>query len=757
MNSQTLAMSSNPDQESGEHQTPANFFAVIHRLFRGRYSFAVPAVLLLAIAGGVAGYVLGGPVYTSTGVIRILPTLPRILYSTELTEVPQGVRFQQFVKTQAALITTDRVLQRAIEDKNLPPEDLAVADFRRLLDIRTDRDAPELIYVTVTTRLPSNSRAVVSAAISSYMELYGGRGALRQPELINTLEELKRKRQAEIRTKQNQIRTLTEEWGTENLGSLHEVTMSRIAELTKELRRIDTQVFSLQSQADQWAGIESNVEGFVSSDLNEIISVLGQTPQMVDLAVQRTQYQSVLRDLESSGIRTEHRSYRQAQGSLLQIESDIRKVARRRLEQGADSRAVAQQLSVATASRDSLATEISKAQSESIRIGAMRSQVDQLNMEIDGLRTDLKRIEERSQAIALESKVEDFPDIGSRISIISPASMPIEPSGDSRRKLGAFGFVGTGGLAFMSFALVGVLDRRLRYSDDLSEGARKLPLLAVLPSSERATDEFGPIAIANTIHRIRIQLQRLVGHEHRRPIVVTSSYCGEGKTSVVLSLGLSYAHAGYRVLLVDFDLVGRALTRHLSKNAPLGLTAAVAASTPQDWTQPTQIQNLSLLGSHPDDELEGSRFTAGEIDLFFDRLAAAYDVVLVDTGPLLGGIETSIACTAAEGVILVVGRGTAQSVLTQCMDQIQFIGATAFGLVFNRASHEDFFHSPSSQSQSTRSRRPERGDGSLMPAKRWCEDLSNIPLAEVLASTLAVGASKNGAGHVPGTSTERAS
>jgi hypothetical protein len=55
----------------------------VHGLLRGRYWIAILLALLGAVGGAVGGYKIQAPEYTSTGLIRVQPSLPRVLYQNE--------------------------------------------------------------------------------------------------------------------------------------------------------------------------------------------------------------------------------------------------------------------------------------------------------------------------------------------------------------------------------------------------------------------------------------------------------------------------------------------------------------------------------------------------------------------------------------------------------------------------------------------------------------------------------------------------
>jgi Mrp family chromosome partitioning ATPase len=72
-----------------------------------------------------------------------------------------------------------------------------------------------------------------------------------------------------------------------------------------------------------------------------------------------------------------------------------------------------------------------------------------------------------------------------------------------------------------------------------------------------------------------------------------------------------------------------------------------------------------------------------------------YDMILIDTGPILGSIEGSSVAAAADGVILCIARGQHRPLTDRAIAHLQAIGARMAGVVFNRAEAHDFERSVS--------------------------------------------------------------
>jgi len=72
-----------------------------------------------------------------------------------------------------------------------------------------------------------------------------------------------------------------------------------------------------------------------------------------------------------------------------------------------------------------------------------------------------------------------------------------------------------------------------------------------------------------------------------------------------------------------------------------------------------------------------------------------FDLIIVDTGPILGSIEASLVCAAADRTILAVARNQQRPLVEKSIQHLQAIGAQLAGVVFNRAQARDFERSMS--------------------------------------------------------------
>jgi capsular exopolysaccharide synthesis family protein len=200
------------------------------------------------------------------------------------------------------------------------------------------------------------------------------------------------------------------------------------------------------------------------------------------------------------------------------------------------------------------------------------------------------------------------------------------------------------------------------------------------------------------------------GVDERRVFALTSASPGDGKTSLTLALGLSFAASGSRTLLIDCDLVGAGLTARLNVTSSEGVLEAIASRSVQEYVRPTEVADLSVLPVGSAHAYHASTLSPAAVRRLVADAKKHFDVVLVDTGPILGSIEASPVAAAADGVILTVSRGQQRPLVEKSLQHLIGIGAKLAGVVFNRAQSRDFEQSVSRMSLHS-VRRLNRGNG----------------------------------------------
>jgi len=138
--------------------------------------------------------------------------------------------------------------------------------------------------------------------------------------------------------------------------------------------------------------------------------------------------------------------------------------------------------------------------------------------------------------------------------------------------------------------------------------------------------------------------------------IAANGTCGEAD-HVALNLAASFAQIGKRVLIVDSDLRSARLSRRFSLAAGPGLRETLSAECDiRDAIRPTVIANLSVLTSGAITSSAHELLSGNTLNLTFEYLRCAYDVVLVITAPFGPVADAQFVWAAAKSVFIVARR-----------------------------------------------------------------------------------------------------
>ncbi len=179
------------------------------------------------------------------------------------------------------------------------------------------------------------------------------------------------------------------------------------------------------------------------------------------------------------------------------------------------------------------------------------------------------------------------------------------------------------------------------------------------------------------------------GGEALKTLVVTSAAPGEGKTLTAANLAVTLAYDGLRVLLVDCDIRRPRVHGMFHLPRAPGLMELLTASTapgspPLPAIRDTSITGLSVLpcGALPSNAanlLSGTRMR-----VLLQELREQFDIIVLDTPPVLATADAGIVASLTDGVLLVVRAGTTdRNAAQRACQQLANVGARVIGTVLN--------------------------------------------------------------------------
>ncbi|MCU1323869.1 MAG: lipopolysaccharide biosynthesis [Acidobacteriaceae bacterium] len=175
-----------------------------------------------------------------------------------------------------------------------------------------------------------------------------------------------------------------------------------------------------------------------------------------------------------------------------------------------------------------------------------------------------------------------------------------------------------------------------------------------------------------------------------RMYVVSSPNAGEGKTTVSSNLGVALSKSKLKVLLVDGDLRKPGLHKALQMENNFGLRNILRGEIDiqraplSHFCQPTSMANLSVLLSGTGREEVVELLHSPDVRTLLTRLSHEFDVVLIDTPPMLHMTDARIFSTHADGAILVFRAGvTTQDQAGAAVDLFEHDRVPLIGTILN--------------------------------------------------------------------------
>ena len=273
---------------------------------------------------------------------------------------------------------------------------------------------------------------------------------------------------------------------------------------------------------------------------------------------------------------------------------------------------------------------------------------------------------------------------------------PVSPNLRLNLSLGLFvGFLAGLLLAFS----IEALDNTVK-TPEAAEELIGAPLLGVLPMLSEARQQLSEEAPSRdlTVHKeptslaaeacrsIRTNLMFLSAQKEIQLLVVTSPGPRDGKTTAAISLAITMAQAGARVLLVDTDMRKPRIHKSFGITPGKGISTVIMGETQAlDVIVHTGIPNLDVMPCgpippNPAELLHTERFRA-----VLAECRQSYDKVILDAPPVVPVTDPAIIGSATDGVLLVLRAGhTTREAASYARRHLSDAGARILGIVINQ-------------------------------------------------------------------------
>ena len=202
--------------------------------------------------------------------------------------------------------------------------------------------------------------------------------------------------------------------------------------------------------------------------------------------------------------------------------------------------------------------------------------------------------------------------------------------------------------------------------------------------------------IAEQYRTVRTNIEYTAIDKEMKSILVTSAAPGDGKSTTSCNLAIVFAQQGKRVLLVDVDLRKPTIHKKFCIHNRIGLSSVLTKKHEAvDAIIDTSVKNLSVLTSGPIPPNPAELLTSKAMENLLDMLKQEFDVVILDSPPVLAVADAQILSKHTDGVILVVSSGKTETEQGKKAKQL-LVSANAplLGVVLNNKKQEknDYYY-----------------------------------------------------------------
>ncbi|QDV79775.1 polysaccharide biosynthesis tyrosine autokinase [Botrimarina mediterranea] len=654
-------------------------------VFSRSWKVVVPVGVLLAAATAAVLLYTYVPQFAASGLIKIEDIQPYVAFQ----QAAVGSNNGSFIRTQIELMRSPVVLREVLSDQrvgaashlNKTPDRLS--HLRRNLQIK-QVGGSELYEVSYSAPSPQEASDVVGAVIQQYFARQSDEGYRRVQRVVDLLEKERTRRQLEVERLQTYVIDLSREvTGKDPFGQNVvdvEKAISPLASLHQQLTEIEVRIEILKAE------LQSIEETPIVTQTHE--DRTGSIDLEVSMHAEVRQREQAILALESQMRQIQQLTKQWRENGSYKSLSDARKHARTELtefkaalrEQLLAARESDRQVggqSVADHKREELASLEIQERTLRRRFEKELANVQEgggKGAELEFAKAELAREEKvfeliaaRKLALQTESKAPARVEV---VDEVTASPVPLEAAPWKKLVLACgLAMAAPFGLAVLREASL----RRVSDAEQLFEDTRLRILgeISTFPTRRVAANprqiprklRKEMFAFAESIDALRMSLTFSADSEQQRIVAITSANSGEGKSSVSVALGMSFANATRRrTLIIDGDMRDPSVTDLLDVPAGPGLCEVLGgklslneAIQPVPATEHLFVLRAGSCAGAPHHLAQPQR-----LQKLVEALRGDFRTIVIDTPPVLGASEALSLCRSADMTVVCARRGVSR-------------------------------------------------------------------------------------------------
>lgn len=631
-----------------------------------RHKWLIVAAVLVTFLSTVLYLRRQVPVYEAHASIIIEPRRAReMVFAQSVQAISLDLETQiEVIKTTPVLASVVKQLDLAASPEGTPGFSDAVKGLKKNVKIGFVKNT-KMVTITAKHPVPEKAQAIADVVAQAYIDqdrlsrLQSGRDSVRW--LSVQLADLKTK----LKDSEEAFQKFKEREGMITLDDMRDEDLEEISKLNAIYTSARAKRLELESIIDG-IGSESSV------NLNIPIGLL-DSPTLQSLGTELGQLQTELADKK--------KVFKDTYPGVIELKDRIQLTGQKILAE------LRRQKDFMKVQEDLFFKQQESKREEALKLSEKELEYLSLEREVTTNREMYNTLLTKVKELSLAGEA----DLNN-IRIVEPAELPILPVGNKRLTLILSGVLGLSlGIGFAFF--LEYLENTIRTPEDVEQHLG-LPVLGIVPQIAEAKDSKSPPIIvqgssksapAESYRSMRTNILFAGKEDSVKTVVITSAGPKEGKSLTTANLGVVLAQAGHNVLLVDADLRRPMLHRVFGADKYKGLSTVLAEElTIDEAIVKTDIPNLSVLTAGASSTNPSEILGSAQMKDVLEFVREQYDVVLLDSAPILGMADAAVLAAESDAVILVVKTGEAtRKVLKTALMQLEQVEAQIFGVVLN--------------------------------------------------------------------------
>ena len=705
-------------------------------------------ILLFVIMGGVGAWFYSytlTPIYKSSGTMiisagssgddelsRIISQTTGVGTSSTIANEIQVLRSREFARKIAASLIEEEpgdhvefpVLWNVDEEGNISraSEAAVTGRVRRGLSVlRPERDS-EIIEISFESPSPLETSHISNMAMEMYVESSTQQNRRAAESTAEFLEREKREIEQRLQQSEQRLEEFMNRTGIVRMDEQASGIVTRQTTVEIELQQVNMELESVNQAIQNHEQRMESLKPGLSEQFSEAIG-----PRIRNSQEQLARYEAERTMILSRNPNVREREVTPPQLKRLdeeieRVKNEIRELSAQLFTEdeeytGMDSEERAQMVATIQTRLTELRIEQNQLQSRSEALAQRKQEIER---DLDSLPDGMMQLARLQRDVTLNEEL--FVNVSQQYAemsvlrqsqfgfgrIVDTALTPGSPISPNRKILLILGIMLGGMFSAGIIFIREFMDNSVNNLDMLRTSY--LPLLAAVPVMDKVpkrkrksfTTGKGNVPkelvllqdrsnlASEAIRRVKNNLIYQNGDAPPKTIAVTSAEKGDGKSTIVSNLAVSFADDGYKTLVIDTDFRRPKLHTYFGYENDNGLTDYLnGKSKLKSVLKDTEKNMLKLITSGGRYDAPDTIVNSKKFNEFLNQMEEVFDVIILDTPPFGIVSDSTALLKRAQSTILVTKyRKTNRGVFQKTVEDLERIDAKISGIVVNGFDHK---------------------------------------------------------------------